>query len=350
MKEELFQKFVDGLCGISERVEVIEWLSNCTGDELDILLKKRWDDGIEQMPAQLSADILVHIRSHIKPETAVVYPLWQAVVWKWMAVACGIGAIIVGYFLLEAKKPSQLKDMVLAKATLSAKKRTSWIIFQNRQATPREVMLADKTVVILYGNTTLQLPDNFNTTERPVYLSGKALFTVAKDKSRPFTVYSNNISTRAVGTRFLVNYDKLTSHVDIRLLEGIIEIRSTSKTAAFTTKTLHAGEEVHFGYSTTPNPLSAQHARDIVANTEKQIADEISFSNTPLMEVFTRMEQLYHVKIEYTKKDLTNMTLTSSISKNEDAESLLKLIGQMHGLSISRSDTSFIVTSKPTKK
>jgi transmembrane sensor len=87
----------------------------------------------------------------------------------------------------------------------------------------RIVALQDGSIVTL--NTNSELAVRFKEHVREVHLMrGEALFTVAKNKSRPFIVFAGDTQVRAVGTSFAVRY---TQQQPVRILvqEGVVEVK-----------------------------------------------------------------------------------------------------------------------------
>lgn len=87
------------------------------------------------------------------------------------------------------------------------------------------IVLADGTTVFLNSQTVLKFPDDFTTaTARRVYLSGEALFKVAKDENKPFIVECGDYEVKVLGTVFNVsNYpDDPFSHTTLK--EGKVEV------------------------------------------------------------------------------------------------------------------------------
>jgi transmembrane sensor len=87
----------------------------------------------------------------------------------------------------------------------------------------RSITLADGSTVDL--NARSQIRIEFSSSERHVeLLDGQALFQVAKDKNRPFTVRSGDATVRAVGTEFDV-YRKANG-TTVTVLEGRVAVYS----------------------------------------------------------------------------------------------------------------------------
>lgn len=81
----------------------------------------------------------------------------------------------------------------------------------------KTVQLPDSSIAHLFPGATLAIPDDFNTKERAVILSGKIFFEVKSDPSRPFYVQSGKLRTRVLGTSFEVTArDSLHAAVIVR--------------------------------------------------------------------------------------------------------------------------------------
>lgn len=94
--------------------------------------------------------------------------------------------------------------------------------FSTRIGETRIVPLPDGSVITL--NTDSDVSVHYSRDRRDIRLArGEALFDVAKDPSRPFTVDAGGTSVRAVGTSFTVS--RLTDRpVQVLVREGVVEI------------------------------------------------------------------------------------------------------------------------------
>ena len=92
------------------------------------------------------------------------------------------------------------------------------------------ITLTDHSVVTLNSGSVFKYPSSFASNNRRVFLiKGKGFFEIAKDKTRPFTVYSAKLSTTALGTSFTVENYKACQMEKIRLYTGKVEIGSKEK-------------------------------------------------------------------------------------------------------------------------
>ncbi|BCA56534.1 sensor [Nitrospira sp. KM1] len=87
----------------------------------------------------------------------------------------------------------------------------------------RTVQLPDQSTVML--NTQTAIAMSFDGSTRQIrLLKGEAFFKIRQDPDRPFIVESDDTSTRAVGTEFVVRAQRDRDQVTV--VEGIVEVRS----------------------------------------------------------------------------------------------------------------------------
>ena len=118
-----------------------------------------------------------------------------------LAATVIVGVIMATYFLLDPRSTE------------------SYVTALGEQ---RSIVLPDGSVVEL--NTQSRLDVRFDDTWRDVdLLAGEALFTVEKDPSRPFRVFSGAVEVQAVGTQF--NVYRQTERTVVTVLEGRVAVR-----------------------------------------------------------------------------------------------------------------------------
>lgn len=88
-----------------------------------------------------------------------------------------------------------------------------------------ELMLSDGSHVFLNSGSKLRYPVIFPAGKpREVYLDGEAYFTVEKDKTRPFTVITDDMNTSVYGTEFNVSSYKNENNTSAVLVEGSVGV------------------------------------------------------------------------------------------------------------------------------
>ena len=94
----------------------------------------------------------------------------------------------------------------------------------NASSLPLEMVLEDGSSVKLTPNSTLSYPKRFASDKREVYLSGEALFVVAKNPEKPFLVYYNDIVTRVLGTSFTIKTNSVTKDLEVSVITGKVHV------------------------------------------------------------------------------------------------------------------------------
>jgi transmembrane sensor len=164
----------------------------------------------------------------------------------------------------------------------------------------RAIELPDGSAIAINAQSSLRVA--FSATARDVYLnSGQAMFTVAKDASRPFRVHviasggdarsaSKDTVIQALGTKFDVR--RHSDRINVAVIEGVVQIRSDARANALDAalaeinelEKVAAGQAVSIestGLITPPAPVnlsdvSAWQQRRLVFadNTLEEIAEE----------------------------------------------------------------------------
>ena len=157
----------------------------------------------------------------------------------------------------------------------------------------RSIVLPDGSVVEL--NTQSRLDVRFDNVRRDVdLLAGEALFTVEKDPSRPFRVFSGAVEVQAVGTQF--NVYRQTQQTVVTVLEGRVAVRQheASSTVPPEAVELSVGEQAVVQAETTlrqattsPTKAVAWRQRRLVFEDEPlaNVAAEFNRYNTQRMVV-----------------------------------------------------------------
>ncbi len=105
----------------------------------------------------------------------------------------------------------------------------------NTVSTPRggqyHLILVDGTQVWLNASSSVKFPTAFVGNERRVEVTGEVYFEVAKNKTKPFIVHTDQSDIRVLGTHFNVNTYADEEYQRTTLLEGSVEIKRGDKKA-----------------------------------------------------------------------------------------------------------------------
>ena len=111
--------------------------------------------------------------------------------------------------------------------TIKGEQKSSEKLDSNVIETPKggqfQIRLPDGSAIWLNAASSLKYPVSFNDAkERKVELKGEGYFEVAKDKTKPFIVKTENQEVKVLGTHFNINAYKDESFIKTTLLEGKI--------------------------------------------------------------------------------------------------------------------------------
>ena len=208
----------------------------------------------------------------------------------------------------------------------------------SKPATFTTVMLPDGSIVKLNANSSLQYPEQFASASRKVRLSGEAYFEVIHDASHPFTVEINNVFVEDLGTSFNISAYPGKEQVEVNVTTGSVRLRDKNQKEGII---LAAGSS---------GKLQTENGKIIISNELSPnflswITKEVTFHHTPLSTVFEELENIYHVRIEFTDPKIANISYTANFAKFQ-LEDIVNVIAKTHHLSVSKHADGYVFDSK----
>ncbi|HEX7754280.1 MAG TPA: FecR domain-containing protein [Niabella sp.] len=186
--------------------------------------------------------------------------------------------------------------------------------------------LPDSSLVTLCPNSSLSFPEVFNTGKRDVLLKGTAMFSVYKDKKRPFSVFAGQTVTTALGTVFWVHQKAGSTEVKVRLLEGKVVIRKVTKdTIGRTLAVLTPGTEY-----VTASSAGAYEKQKRSIPVQRMI-HPITFDKVALGTVLDSIQYMMQVRIDYPKNKFTTIYTGAFDPSKVSVESFLKELCLLNG-------------------
>jgi transmembrane sensor len=277
-----------------------------------------------------------------KRGTAILRKMYHRI-----AVAASIGIVAVSSFLLAGshhKKSSTAQTATLTATAAPVKPRLMRLA--NGPDSVLSVTLKDGSTVQLGKNSSLSWYEPFINNRRDLSLTGIALFKVAKDKTRPFTVYAGGIATTALGTRFWVNAMD-AAKIRVRLLEGKVMVNAATG-SGMTMKDVYLapGQEFSFDKNSQEYAVNASDTRPdndgkITPRTDRP---ELIFKKEPLGQVFRKVASLYKVSLSFRKEELNGLYFTGTFLKSDSLNIVLSTICNVNDLLVTKKEDSIIIT------
>lgn len=199
------------------------------------------------------------------------------------------------------------------------------------------ITLTDHSVVTLNSGSVFKYPAAFASNNRKVFLiKGKGFFEIAKDKHRPFTVYSAKLSTTALGTSFTVENYKNYQLEKIRLYTGKVEIGSQQK--GFTALRLIPGQQ----YSQVGD-AGEKSVFDKIGQIKSYTEDgTLEFDNTSLTEALAQVASYYNITLQFEKQDLKGFAINGRF-RNEPVKDVLKTLLFTHHLKFKKIPEGYVI-------
>lgn len=339
----IIERFLANRCDAEEAEQVHRYLTDHP-EALQQYLQQEWD-GINATGTLDSAHAAAMFRQVQKNTgTGKVISMKHL---SWVAAAAVLIIICCTWLYQPATKTTATR-IVAATNTVTkniAGPVYNWQQQHNRSGKIQKMILPDGSVVSLSPAAIVKYKQPFEPGKRDIYLEGEAFFEVVKDKTSPFTVYSGNLSTTALGTSFRVTTTPAMVHV--KLVTGKVVIRSTRQLPGWDKDVyLMPGQQMHYNTITSIVKVSdpdSNKQSSVTASAETHNKQEIVFDNTPMQAVLDKLMQRYKVPITYTKEELNGISFSGTVFYNDSLPVILQVIGRMNDLSVTRTDDGFYI-------
>lgn len=195
----------------------------------------------------------------------------------------------------------------------------------------RSIPLDDGTVLAL--NTASEVRVRLGKQQRSATLvSGEAMFDVAKDAARPFTVSAGPLDIRVVGTRF--NIYRKTEQTTLTVLEGRVDVaplamKNEGKDAEGVKRQLVAGEQIVVAASGRVIEVPKVNAERAAAWTARRVI----FDNEPLSGVLTEFNRYNNRRLTVADPILANRRV-SGVFKVHDVDVLISFLEKQQDIRV----------------
>ncbi|MBO9618822.1 MAG: FecR family protein [Niabella sp.] len=345
INEALIQRFFNKQCSAEEATLVSAFLERHPEVLEQYAGKAEWDlDDSVPLPDGTAFDSMWR-RITLRRKGAQFFRGWLK---KAVAAAALVGGIALGYRVVHLPGGHS----VASGAGGAAGSGDTWISLQNDKKETEIYRLPDSSLVTLYPKSAITYNQKQFNAERNLSLKGQAVFEVKASKTRPFTVYSNNVYTTALGTRFRVKaYDSL-HYVRVHLYRGKVHI-ALRKAAAGAPNSYYMmpGNVLYFdcinGWATlSGNGHSSAGGQQHAAPEERSLSNWYAFENRDMAEVFDELSAIYNVKIIYDSETIQGQNFIGRIEKQAPLERILSDIALVNDLKVTKKNGSYIISKK----
>ena len=231
--------------------------------------------------------------------------------WPSVAVAASLVFAIGAFFYLQPRETTKPIVSISPKEIKSSMK-----VIQNEGVEPSHVDLADGTQIVLHPGSKISFLEAFDKPKREIFLEGEAFFEVAHDVNRPFFVYTNEVTTKVLGTSFTIRALPKDKNITVAVKTGKVSVythQDVSKERSKPSETILTPNQ-QIVYNREENKVSRMLVSVPEIIKPKEEVRRMRFEEASVIEIFTALEEIYGVDIVFDEKLLAACTLTTSIS------------------------------------
>lgn len=203
--------------------------------------------------------------------------------------------------------------------------------------------LADSTEVLLAPGSRLRTRTDFGRRHRTVELEGEAMFTVARDASRPFIVRTSRAVAVDLGTRFVVRAYADDPVTDIVVADGRVAAWPAdpdNMSVAGDSLILQRGQRARVASDGRMQFTANAPLEEYLDWTEGRLR----FNGTPLRDAVRRLERWYDIDIGLVPEAVGDRPIVATVT-NEPAADVLTTIALSLDLRLTRTDRTYTLTA-----
>lgn len=217
----------------------------------------------------------------------------------WLKYAAVVAALVaVGYFSFKGGQSdieSGFGDIVIV----------------TPQGSRTQLALPDGTTVWLNAGSTISYSQGFGNTVRLVRIIGEGYFEVARNEELPFSVESDNVRVKVLGTKFNLRDYPTDAEATVSLAEGSVAMNSRKNPAD--DRLLKPGQRATVDKRTGQIRVEEYE----VANAKQWTNGRLIFDGEPLQEIVNTLERSYNVKITISDKNLLPLRFYGDFLRQE---------------------------------
>ncbi len=290
-----------------------------------------------QYIADMSRDMLDRLQHDQKktPRGRLIHRL------GWVAAASVVGLVALLYVLNPVERRQASPELVAVNVT------TNDTYTVNAVSADTSFYLPDSSFVTLSSGTMIAWEADFNDSARTISLTkGNGYFKVRKDKSRPFIVINQGISTTALGTAFTVSSSE-TGKVNIALHEGKVVVQT--RTRRFEPVYMMAGEnlavnvaeQIAVRSAVQKKPLAVVKNTNTIQSAKTRAPEVLEFHQDSLSYVLNSIASFYNIHISFDQEVVAMSDFSGKVRRSDKPSVILRKIALLHHLELVETNGSF---------
>lgn len=321
--DKVLQRYLNDTCTAQEKRMVEEWFAAMgrSREELELpedaaLIKKRLWSQLEEEESER--------RSH-------------RIYWQVGKVAAALLFLAVSAFLLVRYFPAADREA----STLPVI--AGMMHVTNLGNEEKKIDLKDGSTIVLKPGGEVTFPETFGIT-REVHLSGEAFFQVARDVNRPFLVHANEVTTKVLGTSFIIKAYKEEKQVVVAVKTGKVSVYAEPSPTMEAQPAVILTPNQEIVYNRDENFMTRKLV-DAPQVIVKEPLLKSMYTNAPVTQILQALETSYGIDIQYDEQVLSRCTLTSDLTE-EGLYEQVAIICNALGAQYSIADMAIVIDAK----
>lgn len=333
----LLDKYLQGKCTPEEEELVASWYNNIAIDR---------NNQQQHVPdSQMEGRIWTKIHSRVSEEDKQIQKSIANRGWHYSAAAAVTLLITFAALFLFLKREDPRAAYFADTDALVA--------YANNTDGPQLLQLEDGSEIQLQPNSEVSYQKTFSAAKREVYLKGEAFFTISKDAGRPFYVYTEEVTTKVLGTSFLVKAYDDEEEVSVVVRTGKVSVYASAPDAAGRPEDLEKEIILTPNQQVVINTAKEKVVRKLIENPEvisKDVAPRmVVYEEASVVEILTAIEKSYGIVIRYDQEKLSSCSLTTSFTE-EGLYERLEIISTAINATYRKMDSYILIESNGCKK
>lgn len=337
---ELLIRYTNGTATADEKSMIDHWYELLYDNKLPALQQTELDNIEQEMW------VFIEKESNLS-EPVVVYRSKRMKRLIYFAAAAVIICLVISGWLVFFNVASTISFE-------TSRKKNQLAETVNSTTIPQRLNLEDGSYILLEPASKISYAKHFGANKREVYLEGSAFFQVAKDATRPFFVYTNEVVTKVLGTSFDVKAFPHDNTVQVLVHTGKVTVykrkngEHEQELAKVNATIITPNQQVLF------NRQQASFTRSITA--QPQVIDipvnknniPFAFSDAPASEVLMTLQKSYGITIIYDEEQMSHCSFTGAFT-NESFFDRINLLCKAIEATYEQTDGQVIITGSTVK-
>lgn len=217
----------------------------------------------------------------------------------WLKYAAAVAAVVAVCFFSYRGGQSQLETAM------------GDIVVEAPQGSRTQMTLPDGTKVWLNAGSKISYSQSFGLVNRLVLLAGEGYFEVAHNEELSFSVESENVRVKVLGTKFNFRDYPSDAEATVSLAEGSVAMNSQQHPAD--EQLLKPGQRATVDKQTGKIRVEEYE----VANATQWTSGKLIFDGEPLQEIVKTLERSYNVKITIADNRLLTLRFYGDFLRQE---------------------------------